>query len=166
MNPWFSVRKDSVVRPDGKPGEYYVVERAGGVGIVAENEDGEYILVGQTRYPTGEYLYEFCAGIVEDGEDFLEAAQRELREETGYEAGEWTLLGEYLNSPGLMNQGIRVFHAKGVKRGSPSPEGTEDISVKLLSEAELRALEIGSKPSSHFLAVLGLYTCMRKDGRK
>ena len=98
-NPWISVREDSVVRPDGEPGIYGVVHyKNTAVGVLPVEDDHVY-LVGQYRYPLDRYSWEIPEGGCPEGEEPLGAARRELREETGLEAGSWRRLGEaYLSN--------------------------------------------------------------------
>ena len=93
-NPWISVREDRVVRPDGEPGIYGVVHYKNVAVGVLPVEDGYTYLVGQYRYPLDQYSWEIPEGGCPEGEEPLSAAQRELREETGLEAGSWRKLGE------------------------------------------------------------------------
>src|SRR5439155_7079061 len=83
-NAWIRVREDDVIRPDGQPGIYGVVEFQGlAVAIIALTEDEQVYLVGQYRYPTDTYSWEVVEGTSEAGEEPLAAAKRELSEETG-----------------------------------------------------------------------------------
>ena len=96
LNPWIRVREDKVLRPDGEPGIYSVVEFQPAVGIIALTNDEQIYLVGQYRYPTGTCSWEFISGYCEPGEELLVAARRELSEETGLTATRWTALGACL----------------------------------------------------------------------
>jgi 8-oxo-dGTP pyrophosphatase MutT (NUDIX family) len=157
-NPWFSVRKDSVVQPDGKPGEYYVVERAGAVVIVAEDETGKLVLVRQTKYPVGKRLLEFPAGLVEGGENPIEAAKRELKEETGLSAESWESLGSLYPSAGMTDEKEYVFLARGLSEGTSELEGTEDIEVVRMPLGDIRNHVLsGEEQSGFFLAAFLLY---------
>ncbi|NTW15000.1 MAG: NUDIX hydrolase [Candidatus Moranbacteria bacterium] len=157
-NPWFSVRKDSVVRPDGKPGDYFVVSLpTPAVVIIPVDLEGNIVLVGQSRYPVGKYLYEFPAGAADVGEEVLEAAKRELREETGYDAEKWELLGAYFMQAGIMGQEAFVFLAQGLREGVASPDGSEDIRLKSVSLDEVRNLSFGSELTNFSLSPLAFY---------
>jgi len=81
-NAWIRLREDAVIRPDGNPGIYSVVEIRPSVGVVALSDAEQIVLVGQWRYPLGRYGWEIPRGGSMDGEsDLLAVAQRELREE-------------------------------------------------------------------------------------
>jgi 8-oxo-dGTP pyrophosphatase MutT (NUDIX family) len=94
QNPWVRVREDEVLRPDGQPGIYGVIEIRPSVGVLAFNDAGELAIVGQWRYTLNRYSYEIVRGGSSQGEtDMLAVAQRELREEAGYQAQHWETLG-------------------------------------------------------------------------
>src|SRR5580693_1650129 len=83
-NPWIRVREDQVIRPDGKPGIYGVVEfRSYAIGVVPVTPEGETFLVGQWRYPLSLYSWEIPEGGGAFDRPMLESAKKELREETG-----------------------------------------------------------------------------------
>jgi 8-oxo-dGTP pyrophosphatase MutT (NUDIX family) len=111
-NAWIRVREDAVTRPDGQPGIYGVVEtRHPSVFIVALTDDREVLLVTQDRYTSGRSSIEVPAGN-SDGEDPLEAAKRELREESGYVAGSWSELGRMEAANGFCTEVQHVFLAR------------------------------------------------------
>src|SRR5918998_3074540 len=93
-NPWITIREDQVIRPDGEPGIYGVVHFKNiAVGVLAV--EGEFVyLVGQYRYPLDSYSWEIPEGGCPEGEDPLDAARRELEEETGLRARRWEKMGE------------------------------------------------------------------------
>ncbi|HYG84403.1 MAG TPA: NUDIX hydrolase [Verrucomicrobiae bacterium] len=100
-NPWYKVRRDEVVRPDGEAGEYFVVEDQPAVFIVPESADKKILLVKLHRYPTDRAGWEIPAGSVEESEPPLLAAQRELQEETGYTADSWHNIGSFAIANGM-----------------------------------------------------------------
>jgi 8-oxo-dGTP pyrophosphatase MutT (NUDIX family) len=107
------VREDDVLRPDGQPGIYGVVEIRPSVGVLALNDHGEAALVGQWRYPTCRYGWEIVRGGSSDGEtDLLEVARRELREETGYDAALWSRMGEVDVNNGITTDVQHLFLAR------------------------------------------------------
>lgn len=163
-NPWFSVRRDSVIRPDGKPGEYFVVERAPAVVIVAEDAVGDLVLVEMTRYTIGRRLFEFPAGMVESGEDPKEAAKRELREETGMIAGRIEELGTVYPSPGLSDERGHVFLARDLVEGEADLDGTEqDMLTYRKSTDDIRTYIAGERmQTGFFLSAFLLYEQWKK----
>ena len=99
-NPWITVREDQVVRPDGEPGIYGVLHfKNMAIGVLPIEKDGSIYLVGQYRYPLESYSWEIPEGGCPEDEDPLEAAKRELLEETGLTAASW----EYSGSAYLSN---------------------------------------------------------------
>jgi 8-oxo-dGTP pyrophosphatase MutT (NUDIX family) len=130
-NPWIAVREDEVIRPDGHPGIYGVVEFIHcAVGVLAVESDGSIWLVGQYRYPTESYSWEVPEGGCAPGESELEAAVRELREETGLTASRIELLAVSHLSNSVTNEKAVIFRATGLDTGPRSPEGTERLQVR------------------------------------
>lgn len=114
-NPWIRVREDEVVRPDGSAGVYGVVEvRHPAVFVVPLTADDEVVLVEVDRYPTGDPAsLEVPAGGT-NGEDPLEAARRELREETGLVAEDWQEVGRTRALVGVADAPQVVYLARGL----------------------------------------------------
>jgi 8-oxo-dGTP pyrophosphatase MutT (NUDIX family) len=131
QNAWVRVREDAVVRPDGKPGIYGVVELRPSIGVVAIDADREIVLAGQWRYPLGRYSWEIPRGGSAAGEsDLLAVAQRELREETGVEARTWQRLGAVDLNNGVTNDVEHLFLATGLQCGETCPDPEEKIAVR------------------------------------
>ena len=106
---------DTVRLPDGQSGIREYVKHIGAVCVVPVTDDGEVLLERQYRYAVGEILVEIPAGKLDfPGENWEDAARRELREETGAEARELIDLGDYYGSPAIMGERIRMFLARGL----------------------------------------------------
>ena len=138
--PWLTVRRDTVRLPNGTiHPEYYVLEYPKWINVLASTADGEYVMVKQYRHGLGVVATELCAGVVEEGEDPLDGAKRELLEETGYAGGEWELSMVISANPGSQNNLAYCYTARGVEKvAGQNLDETEDISVVLLSEDEVR----------------------------
>lgn len=136
-NPWIQVSHRQVLNPSGNPGIYGLVHFKNlAVGVLPLDEQGHTWLVGQYRYPLGAYSWEIPEGGGPLGTPPLEAAQRELREETGLLAEEWTeLLRMHLSNSVTDEAGI-VYLAQGLQQGPAEPEETEELQIKKLPFAE------------------------------
>jgi len=125
------VREDTVVRPDGKPGIYGLVEKGIATGVVALSADMEVYLVGQYRYTTSSYSWEIVEGGAEEGESPIEAAKRELYEEVGLRANKWSALGGCIHLTNcISSEEARIFLAQDLTQGQPHPEATEILEVR------------------------------------
>ena len=141
--PWFTVRHESLALPDGRTiPDYYVFEYPEWVNITAIDREGRFVMIDQYRHGLGETSYEIPAGVVEPSDaSLLDAARRELREETGYGGGEWRLLTTLSANPATQNNLTHCFLATGVERiGEQQLDATEDIRVHLFSRDEVREL--------------------------
>lgn len=155
-NPWISVREDQVIQPDGRPGIYGVVQfKNRAIGVVPVTDDGDTFLVGQFRYTLGLYSWEIPEGGGPAGETALEAAQRELQEETGITAARWTYLGELHTSNSVTDEVGCIFLAEDLAFGESEPEGTERLQVKRLPLAKAHEMAMTGEISDG-LAVIGL----------
>ncbi len=127
-NRWYHVRCDKVIQPNGEQGEYNVVVREPAVFIVALTENQEVVLINLYRYPTSTWSLEVPAGGSE-GEGLLEAAQRELREETGFIAKSWKNIGEYQVFNGLTDELGYVFLAQDLRQTGDNNQHEEGINA-------------------------------------
>jgi 8-oxo-dGTP pyrophosphatase MutT (NUDIX family) len=154
-NPWIRVREDEVVRPDGLPGIYGVVHYKNvAVGVLAV-EDGMLYLVGQYRYPLERYSWEIPEGGSPEGEDPLQAARRELAEETGLRARRWTKMGEAYLSNSVSDELAVWFLAEGLEQGERCPEGTEKLQVRRVGLKEASGM-LDSGEITDALSVLAI----------
>lgn len=140
--PWLTARRDKLLMPTGAVNsEFYVLEYPDWVNIIAITEDERFVMVRQYRHGLGVIETELCAGCVEPGEEPLEAAQRELLEETGYTGGEWELQCVISGNPSTTNNLTYCYLARGVcPTGTQHLDATEDIEVLTLSRDELLGL--------------------------
>jgi ADP-ribose pyrophosphatase len=109
--------------------EREIVEHPGAVAIVAIDAHGFVTLVRQLREPARKRLLELPAGTAEPGEEPLETAQRELREECGLTGGEWRELAAFWTTPGFCRERMHLFAAEGVARGDASPADDEELEL-------------------------------------
>jgi len=144
-NPWIHLREDAVLRPDGNPGIYGVVEFSHtAIGVVAVDAEDRIVLVGQHRYPLDYYSWEIPEGGCLKGSDTpAEAAARELREETGLSAARWDGLGCFVLSNSVTDEVAYLFLARELTQGKSQPEPTEVLRVRWmeLKEACRQVLE-------------------------
>ena len=132
------VTLDQAKLPNGKLAAREVVYHPGGVAVLALGEDGMVPLVRQFRYPIQELLLELPAGKLDkDSEDQLEAAKRELSEETGMEAEEWTYLGNTLASPGFCDERLHMYLARKIKVKEQHLDEDEFLNVEMVAFDEL-----------------------------
>lgn len=163
--PWLTVRRDRVQIPNGQINdEFYVLEYPDWVNVIAITEEGSFVMEKQYRHGLGETGYEICAGVIEEGESPLEAAKRELLEETGYGGGEWKEYMQISANPSTTNNISHCFIAKGVKKLSgQSLDRTEDISIVLMDTGQVRALLVEDQIKQSLMAApLWKYFAMEK----
>lgn len=136
----FDVVHRSVRLPSGITQDLDLIEHGGAVAIAARDARGRLLLVKQFRAAASDWLVEIPAGRLEPGEEPLAAAKRELEEETGYRAGRWRLLSEFLPAPGLLSEVIYLFEAEdlvAVPGGGLEPDPDEEIEILWRFPAEL-----------------------------
>jgi len=139
--PWLSVESHVVELPDGRVVEDWPwVESRTFANVVAVTEDGLFLLFRQTKYAVSGPTLGPVGGYLEPGEDPLECAKRELREETGYDAPEWTSLGRYAVDG---NRGCGVGHlylARGARKvEEPNADDLEEQELLKLTRDEVEA---------------------------
>lgn len=139
--PWLHARRDHVKLPTGaEHDEYYILEYPEWINVIAITADGMMVMERQYRHGLRRTDIEICAGVAEPGEDPLEAAKRELLEETGYAGGTWREFMTIAPNPGNMTNYSHTFIAEGVTRCSGQHlDRTEDIEVLLMSPDEVFA---------------------------
>ncbi len=140
-NPWILVREDQVLRPDGQPGIYGVVQyKNRAVGVLPVDDQGRIWLVGQHRYPLDAYSWEIPEGGCPTSETPEETALRELREETGLVAAQLELISTAHLSNSVSDELAYIFRATGLTEGPGDPEGCERIAIRRVEWDEAHAM--------------------------
>ena len=163
-NPWLTLREDRVIRPDGKSGIYTVVETRIATGVVALTPDEEIYLIGQYRYPTEEYSWEIVEGGSDPGEDPLDTAKRELREEAGLVAAQWAALGGEIHLSNCISSEVgRLYIARDLTEVAPEPDDTEVLQTKKMPFTEaLKMVDSGEIKDA--MSILGILRVARMLG--
>ncbi|MGD2075912.1 MAG: NUDIX hydrolase [Gammaproteobacteria bacterium] len=137
---------ESVVLPNGHHIQLEVVRHPGGAAVVALDDQRRVCLLRQYRHAAGGWLWELPAGKIDRPEPPEQTAQRELREEAGLLAGEWTHLGSFLSTPGFCDERIHLYLARSLRSVATELHAHEVIEVHWLDYAQalerLRAGEI------------------------
>ena len=138
----FEVRRDVARSPrTGLPHDFVVLDGPDWVNVVALTGEDEIVLVRQYRHGTRSETLEIPGGGVERGEEPLEAAKRELREETGYASDDWTCLGAVQPNPAIQTNSCHTFLARGARKvGEPEPDAGEDLQVEKRAVSEMEEL--------------------------
>ncbi len=145
-NPWITIWHDEVIRPDGEPGIYGVVHFANlAVGVLALDDAGRVLLVGQHRYAIDRYSWEIPEGGVPAGESALDGARRELREETGIAATDWIEMSRSHLSNSVSDEEAVLFLATGLSHGAAEPDGTESLAVRWVPFDEVLAMTMDGR---------------------
>ena len=135
-----ALRLDQVVMPGGRAVAREIVEHPGAVVILPLHDDASVVMIDQYRHAVGRRMRELPAGLLDTlGEDPVTTARRELSEEVGYTAREWSVLIDVVSSPGFSDEAVRVFLARGlVEVGRPAGADDEeaDLSVVRLPLAD------------------------------
>ena len=136
---WLTARRDEVQLPNGViHDEYYVLEYPDWVNVIAEDCNGNLIIERQWRHGLGIVSNEICASVIEKDEEPLNAAKRELQEETGFGGGTWSKLMTISPNPSTTNNLCHCFLAKGVEPiSSQHLDKTEDIEFQLLPKTKV-----------------------------
>ncbi len=136
----FWVTEDRAIAPDGFEIRRAVVQHVGSAVMMLVDERGRLLLVQQYRLPARRLLWELPAGRLDAGEKPLQAARRELEEETGYRARRWRKLLSFYPSPGYVAEKMTVFLATDLIQGEPKPMEDERIRSRWFAPAELHGM--------------------------
>ena len=132
------VYKDTVTLPNGKPAGRELIRHVGAVGIVPMTDDGRVYVERQYRYPLDAVITEIPAGKLDSkAEDRLAAAKRELQEETGITADEWTDIGVYYPAAAYSDEKITLYIAKGLHFGDQKLDDDEFLNIEAIPLSQL-----------------------------
>jgi 8-oxo-dGTP pyrophosphatase MutT (NUDIX family) len=165
-----ALRADEVAMPDGKVARREVVEHFGAVAVAAVDDQQRVVLIHQYRHPLGRRLWELPAGLLDEpGEAPATAAARELAEEVGLAAAQWSVLVDVAASPGFTDEVVRVFLARGLAaadRDEPFGDEEADLVVRRVELAEaLRMVLAGEVVNASSVAgILAAHTVLSGAG--
>jgi ADP-ribose diphosphatase len=157
-NRVFSTRKDTSVSPTtGKVHDFYVIEAPDWINIVAVTDSDEVLLIKQYRHGIGTETVEIPGGVIDPGETPIEAAKRELLEETGYVSDDWISLGEVIPNPAIQNNKCYTFLARHARKAEdPHFDSTEYIVTFTAPVSEIPKM-VSEGNITHSLVVAAFY---------
>ena len=138
--PIFWVTEDTALDPEGFEIKRAIIQHIGSAVVMPVDDEGRILLAKQYRLPASAYLWEIPAGRMDEGETPLQAAKRELREETGYTAKKWKKLFSLYMSPGFLAEKMNIFVATELKAGPTQFMDDERIESKWFTAAEVDAM--------------------------
>lgn len=155
-NPWLTLREDTVMRPEGKEGIFGIVTITSGVSILPMDSDGNVYLIDEFQYAINKQTLLTISGGIDPGETPIEAARRELKEESGISAAEWTNLGSVDSLTMLVDCTMHLFLAKNLTVGIA--DTTDQKTIKLvkmsLQEAVDRVMKSQIAPAAGNVLIL------------
>ena len=157
-NRVFSVRQDTAVSPEtGKAHEFYVIEAPDWINVVALTPEDEIVLIEQYRHGIRSETLEIPGGMIDKGETPLQAARRELLEETGYESPDWVCIGEVVPNPAIQDNRCYTFLARSARKvKEPQFDNTEDIETLTVPASEIHKIVLDGK-ITHSLVIAAFY---------
>ena len=169
--PLFRVYTDEIVE-NGRKVSRDVVRHNGSVVILAIDDtkskrDPLVVMERQYRHAAKEYLLEVPAGKMEEGENPLAGAKRELLEETGFKAKRWRKMARYFASPGFLGEWMQVFIAEGLTLGDAQPEYDEQLDIEMIPLSRLlNMIDEGKIYDGKTLISVMLYARLRQAEKK
>ncbi len=140
-----NLKVDEVELPDGNKSRREIVVHRGAAAIVPVDEEGNIFMVRQYRKPVEKELLEIPAGTLEEGEDPLECAKRELVEETGFAGKRFHLLASFYSTPGFTTEKLYVYLAEGLYREKGEMDFDEFIEVEKIPLENLFSMVMEGK---------------------
>lgn len=145
VNPWMQVREDTVQRPEGKQGIFGVVTIGDGVSILPMDNQGNVYLIEEYQYAADKSTLLTISGGIDANEAPLQAAKRELREESGLTADEWIDLGTVESMTMIVNCTMHLYLAQGLHFGKADQVDQQTITLKKMSFEQVVQLVMESK---------------------
>lgn len=136
-NGIFSVTFDHVMDPDGFEIKRNIVHHKGSAVVMPVDAKKRVLLVKQYRVPARSFLWELPAGKIDEGETALQAAKRELKEETGCRAKKWAKLADFWPSPGFLGEKMTIYLATELTEGEATPMDDERIEKRWFTAKEI-----------------------------
>lgn len=133
----FTVTQDQAKDPEGFEIKRAIVRHSGSAVMMPIDSRGRILLVRQYRLPAQDFMWELPAGRLDPGETPLQAAKRELREETGLAARRWTKLISFFASPGYVAEKMTIYAAQGLTEGEQQPMDDERIEMRWFTAREI-----------------------------
>lgn len=151
----FRIRRDTLKTPDGRETKFEIIEHGGSVIVVPVDEHGDMYFVRQYRHAAGKYLLELPAGTRDGDEPYEACAAREIREETGMQAGKLQKVGEFFLAPGYSSEFMEVYLATDLKHNPLEADEDEFLTVeKYPLRQAIEMAERGEMPDAKSLAAL------------
>jgi ADP-ribose pyrophosphatase len=151
----FKIRRDYLKTPAGRETKLEIVEHGGSVVIIPVDDENNLLFVRQYRHAAGKDILELPAGTRDEDEPYEECAAREIREETGMEAGKLDKLGEFYLAPGYSTEFMAVFLATALKENPLQADDDEFLEVeKIPIKKAMKMAEQGEVPDAKSLAAL------------
>ena len=151
----FKIRRDHLKTPDGRDTKFEIIEHGGSVIIIPVDVNGNIHFVRQYRHAAGVDLLELPAGTRDGDEPYQECAAREIREETGMEAGQLHKVGEFYLAPGYSTEFMVVYIGTDLKYNPLEADDDEFLSVEIIPvEEAIQKAERGEVPDAKSLAAL------------
>lgn len=165
---FFKIQRDMLRLNECRYPYYTLIAKGPAVAILALTRNKQMILIEEYRHPIGSVLLGCPGGYVDDGEDPLTAARRELLEETGYTASHFFLLGTAFPYPGISGQKIYYICAQDAeKMAEPAPEPTESIATITFTEEQLQHwIASGQNIDGNLCTALFFYQASQRQGQR
>ncbi len=164
----FSVRTDTAISPrTGVEHDFHIIESSAWVNIIPLTSNHQVVMVRQYRHGSRAVTLEIPGGLVDSGDTPEEAAARELLEETGYRAKQWTNIGALNPNPAIFNNRCYTFLAQNIQKVSGLiPDQTEDIEVELMPLEDIPELiRTGKIDHAIVIAAFSMYFLQAKGGQ-